>query len=377
MQQQTALFLLSKNGEYSLGTRPIPQPSQGELLVKVKATALNPEDWKVQKYGWLFEEYPTVAGSDISSTFPVALSAAYFLFFNEVPHGMGLKPLDSSGRKNHYERHTEKLKALGATHIIERTIPLTSIRSHLAEILNTSTAATGGLFGYIYDAISEKETQLAAYDLLRPSGKLAIVLPSVIETKSEDNGGSEYPSQHCSSVTSMIENGVLMPTEIEILPGGLGGIVDGLKMLEAGKVSGKKLVASPEEHPLTYKSTFAMQSALMLEQRRNHYKIRATSINGMGWKIPKWGIIVDEYPAVLGYDVACDLITVGEGVDKFVVGNRVLWSCPHTGYGGYQSYCKLKADFTPRSVIPTQTTYEQASTFPIAFFAAYQTNLVY
>ncbi|KXN86457.1 Zinc-type alcohol dehydrogenase-like protein C2E1P3.01 [Leucoagaricus sp. SymC.cos] len=351
MQQQTALFLPSKNGEYSLGTRPIPQPSQGELLVKVKAAALNPEDWKIQKYGWPFEEYPTVAGIDISgevvalgpgitrftvgdqvfgqgmyspdyagfqeysvmkedftakvpqslsyeeaSTFPVALSAAYLLFFNEAPHGMGLKPLDSSRRKKHYEgepilvighggsssvgqyviqlakaagfspiittasqRHTEKLKALGATHIIERTIPLTSIRSHLAEILNTSTAATGGLFGYIYDAISEKETQLAAYDLLRPSGKLAIVLPSIIETKSEDRhivwtmGAPNIPHNTAgakelfSLVTSMIENGVLMPTEIEILPGGLGGIVDGLKILEAGKVSGKKLVVRPEE----------------------------------------------------------------------------------------------------------------------------------
>lgn len=100
-------------------------------------------------------------------------------------------------------------------------------------------------------------------------------------------------------------------------------------------------------------------------------KIKAASINGMDWKIPKWGIIVYDYPTVLGYDVAGDVIAVGEGINKFSVGAKVFGSClPYPDFGGYQSYCKLKVDFAAK--IPPTLTYDQASTFPIAFFAAYQ-----
>ncbi|KAF5359796.1 hypothetical protein D9756_003619 [Leucocoprinus leucothites] len=107
-------------------------------------------------------------------------------------------------------------------------------------------------------------------------------------------------------------------------------------------------------------------------------KIKAASINGMDWKIPKWGIIVYDYPTVLGYDVVGDVIAVGEGINKFSVGDKVLTvavfsfgSClPYPDFGGYQSYCKLKVDFPAK--IPPTLTYDQASTFPIAFFAAYQ-----
>ncbi len=37
------------------------------------------------------------------------------------------------------------------------------------------------------------------------------------------------------------------PNKVEVLPGGLAGIPDGLARLEAFKVSGTKLIARPQE----------------------------------------------------------------------------------------------------------------------------------
>lgn len=64
MTQQKALILPQKGGDFVLGTKDIPKPGPGELLIKVHAAALNPVDWKFQKYGFPIEKYPTVLGSD-------------------------------------------------------------------------------------------------------------------------------------------------------------------------------------------------------------------------------------------------------------------------------------------------------------------------
>jgi len=47
---------------------PIPKPSDGQLLIKVHAIALNPIDWKMQKHGFLINSYPAVIGCDVSGT---------------------------------------------------------------------------------------------------------------------------------------------------------------------------------------------------------------------------------------------------------------------------------------------------------------------
>ncbi|KAI5990855.1 chaperonin 10-like protein [Pisolithus orientalis] len=66
MQQQNALFLESKQGQFVVRKRPVPTPGTGELLVKVYATALNPVDWKIQQFGIFVDRYPAVLGSDIA-----------------------------------------------------------------------------------------------------------------------------------------------------------------------------------------------------------------------------------------------------------------------------------------------------------------------
>jgi len=64
MPQHKALFLQAKQGAFAPGTTDTIKPGPGDLLVKVVATALNPVDWKIQKYGMFVENYPAILGTD-------------------------------------------------------------------------------------------------------------------------------------------------------------------------------------------------------------------------------------------------------------------------------------------------------------------------
>ena len=66
---QKALVIEKRQGNFQLADIAIPKPGYGEILVKVQAAALNPADWKIQKYGMLIDEYPVVVGSDIAGDF--------------------------------------------------------------------------------------------------------------------------------------------------------------------------------------------------------------------------------------------------------------------------------------------------------------------
>ena len=64
MSQQKALLIEKKNGPFVVGTRAVPTPGAGDLLVKVHAAGLNPVDWKIQVYGIFVETFPAVLGTD-------------------------------------------------------------------------------------------------------------------------------------------------------------------------------------------------------------------------------------------------------------------------------------------------------------------------
>ena len=63
---QKALLLDVKFGKFNVDTVPVPKPGSGEILIKIKAAALNPVDWKIQKYGFLVETFPAILGTDIA-----------------------------------------------------------------------------------------------------------------------------------------------------------------------------------------------------------------------------------------------------------------------------------------------------------------------
>lgn len=70
-------------------------------------------------------------------------------------------------------KHEEYLKSIGATHVINRSLPNETV---LAEV----TKLTGGKpVEYVYDSIS-LDTQALAYDILAPGGHLLLVLPNGI-----------------------------------------------------------------------------------------------------------------------------------------------------------------------------------------------------
>ncbi len=64
MSEQKALLLEKAKGPFVVGSIPIPKPTPGHILVKVKAAALNPVDWKIQTEEFI--KYPAVLGSDIA-----------------------------------------------------------------------------------------------------------------------------------------------------------------------------------------------------------------------------------------------------------------------------------------------------------------------
>ncbi|KAJ7099853.1 chaperonin 10-like protein [Mycena crocata] len=65
---QKALLIEHKGGPFVIGTRPIPTPGPGELLVKIHAAGLNPVDWKIQALGLFVTDFPAVVGTDVAGS---------------------------------------------------------------------------------------------------------------------------------------------------------------------------------------------------------------------------------------------------------------------------------------------------------------------
>lgn len=144
------------------------------------------------------------------------------------------------------------LKSLGATHIIDRSVLLSSLASEVAKITSKPIL-------YAYDSISHKDTQEAAYSALAPGGTLVLVLAADIAKTSADKTiinvfGSGHPENNrpvaaslYSKLTGLIAAGDIKPNNVEVLPNGLNGIQAGFDKLKEGKVHALKLVARPQE----------------------------------------------------------------------------------------------------------------------------------
>ncbi|KAM6490699.1 GroES (chaperonin 10)-like protein [Amanita muscaria] len=338
--KQQALLLEAKFGNFAVHTVDVPKPGAGEVLVKVHSAALNPLDWKIQKYGIFVEHFPAVLGSDIAgdvaevgegvtgvsvgdrvflqgrftkttggfqqyviaklfgkiphnityddaSTFPVGLFTAYVGLFQKGPGGFGLANVLVDGRNKSSGqaivvlggsgsvgqfvlqlaklagfstiittaslKHTDHLKSLGATYVIDRYASSEAVSAEVSKL----TGSDG--VNYAFDAISIPETQQLGYDLLSADGEIALLLSDTIKNKVEGKkihsvqGVASLPKNHelavlfYEKIGSLVQEGEIKPETTEALPNGLAGIPDGLKRLENNKVSGAKLVARPQE----------------------------------------------------------------------------------------------------------------------------------
>lgn len=82
------------------------------------------------------------------------------------------------------------------------------------------------------------------------------------------------------------------------------------------------------------------QTALLLESKQGHFalreipvpkpgpdeilvKVEAAGLNPLDWKIQAYGILREEYPAVLGVEGAGVVEEVGDAVQGFAKGDRM------------------------------------------------------
>ncbi|KAJ7286266.1 chaperonin 10-like protein [Mycena rebaudengoi] len=94
-------------------------------------------------------------------------------------------------------------------------------------------------------------------------------------------------------------------------------------------------------------------------------KIMSVALNPMTYLQREYDVLVDEYPAVLGSDMAGMIEEVGEDVRGFSKGDRVF--AGGLG-GGLQQYVAVPAAALFR--MPQNLTFDEASTAPITFSTA-------
>ncbi|KAF8588740.1 GroES-like protein [Ramaria rubella] len=342
MPQQNVLFLQAKQGAFEVASSTIPQPGSDDVLVKILATALNPVDWKIQKYDSFIDKYPAILGTDSAGTVeqvgenvktfkkgdrvvhqgyftndkatfqqyttvpaeilakipenisfdqaasvPLGIATAAVGFYNPPSgNGVGLTPPWIPAGEGKYQggivifggstlnlssltlvaiqlarlsgfspivttaslHNADLVKSLGATHVIDRK----------ADVVAEAKKILTPLPDIVYDAVSE-DTQEQAWNILASNGTLLLVQPGKEVLKNGEDGKKhisfvgnvhiqrELGKSLYANLTGLLQSGKIKPNRVEVIPGGLGGIVSGLKRMEENKVSGVKLVVRPQE----------------------------------------------------------------------------------------------------------------------------------
>ncbi|ESK92866.1 GroES-like protein [Moniliophthora roreri MCA 2997] len=229
---------------------------------------------------------PTKYSHSQAASLPLGFATAAIGLFSEIPKGLGLNPtfdknvqhkgqaalvIGGSSSVGQYAlqvlkfagfstivayasgHHTNLLKTLGATHVVDRkAVPIADLPAAAQKVTNAP-------FPIVYDAISEPDTQIAAYAALADNGKLLLTLPSSLKDTVESKKvvavyGNVHPESNRAfgkiiykHFTSWLEDGTFVPNNVEELPNGLAGIPDGLERMKNNQVSGVKLIGKPQE----------------------------------------------------------------------------------------------------------------------------------
>jgi NADPH:quinone reductase-like Zn-dependent oxidoreductase len=100
---------------------------------------------------------------------------------------------------------------------------------------------------------------------------------------------------------------------------------------------------------------------------RIRIRVKAAGIN-FADLMARQGLYPDapELPAVLGYEVAGEVEDVGEGVEEFAPGDRVMaW----TRFGGYSELASVRARDAMK--LPGDWSFEEGASFPVVYGTAY------
>lgn len=109
-----------------------------------------------------------------------------------------------------------------------------------------------------------------------------------------------------------------------------------------------------------------------IESKQLLVKVYATSINPIDWKTRK-GMLSFltwyQFPKILGFDVAGEVVEVGSEVTRFQVGDSIYGSTSFPG-GAYAEYAAIPENLA--ALKPTNLTYEEAAAVPLAALTALQ-----
>ena len=100
-------------------------------------------------------------------------------------------------------------------------------------------------------------------------------------------------------------------------------------------------------------------------------RVRAAGVNAVDWKI-RDGWLQNDFPlplpATLGVELAGDVIEVGQDVNGFAIGDRVMG--PVSGLGAYADYVTVASDTLVKT--PASLTDERAAAIPVGALTAWQ-----
>ncbi|KAJ6564890.1 chaperonin 10-like protein [Mycena vulgaris] len=226
------------------------------------------------------------------ASIPVGLFTSYHALYSQPPYGGGLVSAMSPGGRGKYAgqpivilggagatghfalqlarlsgfspiittaslKHETFLKSLGATHVIDRSLPDTEVVKAVAALAPTLSV--------VFDTISTQETVTLGFEILKESKKyskgsktlLQIIPISVAEAESEGINiymawaSSAWPQNNALSrelypqLEGLLADGTIKPMKIEIVHGGLNALEEAFKTFD--KVSGVKRVVLPQE----------------------------------------------------------------------------------------------------------------------------------
>lgn len=101
-------------------------------------------------------------------------------------------------------------------------------------------------------------------------------------------------------------------------------------------------------------------------------RVHASSVNPIDWKTRKGMLSLltgKNFPIVLGFDVAGEVVAVGSQVSRFQVGDAIYGSTKFPG-GAYAEFAAIPENLA--ALKPTNLSYEEAATVPLAAMTALQ-----
>ncbi|KAJ7104738.1 chaperonin 10-like protein [Mycena epipterygia] len=209
------------------------------------------------------------------ASIPVGLFTSYHALYSQPPYGGGLVSAMSPGGRGKYAghpivildalelarlsgfspiittaslKHESFLKSLGATHVINRSLPDTEVVKAVAALAPTLSV--------VFDTSSTKETVTLGFEILKESKKyskgdktlLQIIPISIAEAESEAINiymGWATSAELYSQLEGLLADGTIKPMKIEIVHGGLNALEEAFKTFD--KVSGVKRVVLLQE----------------------------------------------------------------------------------------------------------------------------------